>query len=154
MKSAVRVLPSVFFALLILVAAACGTTTSSTSHKATPSAKSSAGGKLDAAVAMPAGFPSTFPIYPGARLTQEGNFTSNGKTTWAMEWETLDSVDKVQAFYADKLNKDPWTISFSGSSNGSYSAVFAPKKNSNAGGILGVNSTSGVTKISLALVPG
>ncbi len=153
MRSATRALPAVFLALAILVAAGCGGTTS-TSSRSTPSAKSSPGGKLDPAVAMPAGFPSNFPIYPGARLTQAGNFTSNGKTTWALEWETLDTVDKVQAFYADKLNKDPWTISFSGSSNGQYSAVFAPKKNSNAGGILGVSSTFGVTKISLALVPG
>jgi hypothetical protein len=42
-------------------------------------------------------------------------------------------------------------LSFSGSTNGNYSAIFNRKSSSNVGGILGVDPSSGFTKISLAL---
>ena len=54
---------------------------------------------------MPPGFPSDLPIYPKARLTAGASFVSSGQVSWGMEWETLDSVAKVQAFYTDKLNQ-------------------------------------------------
>ena len=103
---------------------------------------------------MPSGFPADFPIYPGARLTSATTSTSNGATDWGMEWETLDGVDKVQAFYAAKLAQGDWTLSFSGSTNGNYSAIFVRKSSSTAGGILGVDTSSGITKISLVLTNG
>lgn len=109
-------------------------------------------GKLDAEVPMPPGFPSDVPVYPGARLTAGASFTSSGIVTWGMEWETLDSLDKVQNFYASKLSQGDWTINFKGSANGTFSAVFARKSNSRYGGIVGADGTSGVTKISLSLV--
>ncbi len=99
---------------------------------------------------MPSGFPSDFPIYTGARLTSASNFGSNGTTTWGMEWESVDSVDKVQAFYTAKLNQGDWTLSFSGSTNG-FSAIFNRKSNSKVGGILGLDRSTGIIKISLAL---
>ncbi len=102
---------------------------------------------------MPTGFPADFPIYSGARLTSQGSFTTSGKTSWAMTWETTDSVEAVKAFFDDKLNKDPWSAGFSGMTNGTYSAVFTRKDNSSYGGILGVDATkkSGVTAITLVL---
>lgn len=103
---------------------------------------------------MPSGFPSDLPIYPGARLTAAGSFNSNGTTTWSMAWETVDSVDKVQAFYTAHLAQGDWTLSFSGSSNGAFSAIFNRKSSSNVGGILGVGATTGFTTITLALTNG
>jgi hypothetical protein len=96
---------------------------------------------------MPAGFPADVPIYTGARLTSAANFASNGQTTWGLEWETFDSVDKVTAFYTGKLDQGDWTVTFSGTANGAFSAVFARKSNSKVGGILGVDGTR-------ALAPG
>jgi hypothetical protein len=107
--------------------------------------------KLDPAVAMPATFPADVPIYPGARLTSEANFTSTGQSTWGVEWETFDSVDKVTAFYTAKLNQGDWSLTFSGGSNGEFTAIFTRKSNTKVDGILGVDGSSGVTKISLAL---
>ncbi len=135
---------------------ACGgsTNTASSSPHASSSSKATAStgsSKLDPAVAMPAGFPSDVPIYPGARLTAAATFTASGQTTWGMEWETLDSVDKVQAFYSSKLSQGDWNIQFSGTANGAFSAIFSRKSNSKFAGILGASGSSGVTKISLSL---
>ncbi len=101
---------------------------------------------------MLTGFPPDVPIYTGARLTAGAAFAANGQTTWGMEWETLDTVDKVQAFYAAKLSEGDWTVQTSGLTNGRFSAAFSRKSNSKFGGILGADGSSGVTKISMSLV--
>jgi len=103
---------------------------------------------------MPAGFPADVPIYTGARLTSAANFNSNGQSTWGVEWETFDSVDKVTAFYTAKLSQGDWTTTFAGQANGAFSAIFTRKSDSKVEGILGVDGSSGVTKISLALAGG
>jgi len=100
---------------------------------------------------MPANFPADVPIYPGARLTAAATFSANGQTTWGMEWETLDGIDKVRAFYSSKLSQGDWNIQFSGSANGSFSAIFNRKSSTSFAGILGADASSGVTKISLSL---
>lgn len=100
---------------------------------------------------MPAAFPSDVPVYPGARLTGGAKFSSSGPTTWRMVWETQDSIDKVHAFFADKLRQGDWTIEFSGTTGASFSAVFTRKSNGKSMGILGADGSSGVTKVSLSL---
>ena len=101
---------------------------------------------------MPDGFPADVPIYPGARLTAAAKFTSGSQTTWGMNWETLDGLDKVQAFYSTKLSQGDWSIQFTGSSSSSFAATFSRKSNSKSSGILGADASSGVTKISMSLV--
>jgi hypothetical protein len=101
---------------------------------------------------MPGGFPSDVPIYPGARLTAGASFSSSGQTTWGMEWETLDSVDKVQAFYTSKFAQGDWTIKIKATSDGSFSATYARKSNSKDGGLVGAGSANGVTTITLSLI--
>lgn len=100
---------------------------------------------------MPAGFPADVPIYPGARLTAAAMFSSGGQGTWGMEWETMDIVDKVQAFYVARLGQGDWKVTFSGAAGGSFSAVFTRKSDAKVQAFLGADGTSGVTKISLAL---
>jgi hypothetical protein len=100
---------------------------------------------------MPAGFPQDVPIYTGARLTAGAAFAASGQTTWGLEWETLDAVDKVRAFYASKLSQGDWTIQVGGVANGAFSATFSRKSNPKFAGILGADGSSGVTKISLSL---
>src|SRR5579859_1380856 len=143
--------------ILLAGAAACQssqTAASGTSPAVSASAAPSAPGssQLDPQVPMPSGFPSDVPVYPGSRLTAGAAFSSSGESTWGMEWETLDSVDKVQAFYKSKFSQGDWTISFSGTANGSFSAVFARKSNSKYGGLVGAGSANGVTTITLSLV--
>ena len=148
-------------ALLLLGSAAClGSSGASPTAQPTVSARASANASpsgqgsspLNPAVAMPSGFPSDVPIYPGSRLTAGASFSSSGQTTWGMEWETLDSVDKVQAFYSNKFAQGDWTISFKGTANGSFSAIFARKSNAKDGGLVGAGSAGGVTTITLSLV--
>jgi len=132
-----------------VVSSACGE--SATSNGSTRTSSSARGtGKLDPAVAMPNGFPSDFPIYPGARLTQASQVTNNGQTTWGLQWETLDGVDAVQGFYVKKLNEGDWTITYNGSSSGNFSAIFSRKSNQKDAGILAVELESDVTRITLA----
>jgi hypothetical protein len=100
---------------------------------------------------MPAGFPPDVPIYADARLTAGAAFAANGQTTWGMEWETLDTVDKVQAFYTSKFAQGDWTIKVVGGAVGVFSATFSRKSNSKVTGALGVDGSSGVTKISISL---
>lgn len=100
---------------------------------------------------MPAGFPSDFPTYPGARLTVAGEFTSSGSTSWGMEWQTLDGLAKVQAFFIDKLNSSGWTLLNHSSTPGSFLATFRSTSHSLETGSLGVQVTSGVTKTVLQL---
>ena len=110
-------------------------------------------GKLDPQVAMPGGFPADLPVYPTARLVAAASFASGNKTTWGMEWETLDLAAKVQAFYVARLNQGDWKVVFGGAgADGAYSAVISRQSDSAVTGILAINSVSGVTKITLSLV--
>jgi len=101
---------------------------------------------------MPAGFPDDVPIYTKARLTAGVTFKSTGQVSWGMEWQTLDSVAKVQAFYADKMKQGDWTITFTNKANNNFSATFSRKSNANVQGTLGAGTASGITRISMSLV--
>jgi len=122
---------------------------SSSARVASGSPSPSDNGKLDPAVAMPKGFPADFPVYPSARLTKANQVTANGQTTWGMEWESLDDLAAVQKFYMSKLNQGDWTISYSSSGNGGYSAIFTRKSNPKDAGLLTVEPESSVTHIRL-----
>lgn len=141
-------------ALFVLVAgAACshlpGNAAASPSASPTAPTLAQASGPLDAQVAMPAGFPADIPIYPGARLTAGAGFDSGGVLSWGMEWETLDSVDKVRSFYASKFAQGDWAINFTASSGSAFSGAFQRKSDANSKGVIGADGSSGVTKISL-----
>jgi len=143
-------------ALLLVSACGGGDGTASASATATRSAEPSPlarpSGHLDAEVDMPPGFPADVPIYTKARLTAGASFLSSGQVSWGMEWETLDSVAKVQAFYAAKLNQGDWTITITGSSVGAFGATFSRKSNPHVLGTLASNGASGVTKILMSLI--
>lgn len=115
-------------------------------------------GRLDAEVAMPPNFPSDVPIYTGARLTAAASFNGqNGEVTWGMEWESLDDAAKVKQFYTTKLNQGDWTTNTSGpspspSASGAFTTGFTRKSNVHFAGTLGIDGSSGVTKISMSLV--
>jgi hypothetical protein len=147
-----RSIVGVIFSLALVAGSACDASTSTSSSTSSPNASGArAGGNLDAEVPTPSGFPSDFPIYSGARLTSAANFGSPGNPTWGMEWQTVDGVDKVQAFYKSQLVKGDWTLSFPTTANGKFSATFNRKSNTKVGGILGIDASSGITKITLAL---
>ena len=143
------------FVAILVAASSCRIpgTAATTTPQPTSSAKAapSPTGPLDAPVPTPAGFPADIPIYTGARLTAGASFSANGQTAWGMEWETLDTVDKVQAFYTSKLAQGDWTIKVTAGAAGSFSATFGRKSSSKVTGVLGADGSSGVTKISMSL---
>ena len=134
MKFALRAAAALFLMAILAGASACRLPGSSAGSPASSVRQAlvtpSPVGPLDAAVPTPAAFPADLPVYPGARLTAGAAFSANGVTTWGMEWETLDSVDKVKAFYTSQLGQADWTIQFSGGANGTFSATFSRKSNS------------------------
>jgi hypothetical protein len=136
----------------VLVLAACGGGQASPTPSPSGSPLAQASGKLGAEVPMPPGFPADVPVYPKARLTQAAGFPTSGPTSWGMEWQTLDSVAKVQAFYADKMNTGDWTISFTSKANDAFAATFKRRSTSSVSGTLACNASSGVTKILMSLV--
>jgi hypothetical protein len=69
-----------------------------------------------------------------------------------MEWQTLDPVDKVQAFYKTKFSQGDWQINFNGFANQAFSANYARKSNPKVAGLLGADGSSGVTRITLSLL--
>jgi len=155
MRFALRGVAPLFLVVILVGASACRLPGSSSDSTASSTRQASVTpspvGPLDAAVPTPAAFPADVPVYAGARLTAGAAFSANGLTTWGMEWETLDSVDKVKAFYTNKLSQGDWTIQFSGAANGTFSATFSRKSNSKFAGILGADGSSGITKISMSL---
>src|ERR1700687_3209772 len=154
MRFALRAATALFLMVVLAGASACrlpGSSTGSPASSARQAVSPSPVGPLDAAVPMPATFPADRPLYTDASLTGGAAFSANGVTTWGMEWETLDSVDKVKAFYTSKLGQGDWTIQFSGGANGRFSATFSRKSNSKFAGILGADASSGFTKISMSL---
>jgi len=140
----------VLMAATAVMCSACGEAPTTSTGPASASSGAPGSGKLDPAVAMPSGFPSDFPIYPGARLTQASQLTNNGQSTWGMQWETLDGVDAVQGFYVKRLNSGDWTITYNGSSGGNFSAIFNRRSNQKDAGILAVELEADVTRITLA----
>ncbi len=107
---------------------------------------------VDPAVTTPSGFPADVPVYPGARLTAAASFTSSGQVAWGMEWQTLDSFDKVQAFYQSKFSQGDWQITVKASANQAFSATYSRKSNSKVGGLVGADGSSGITRITMSLV--
>ena len=136
--------------LFVACTAGGGSAAKSPSPSGSPLAKAS--GPLDAQVPMPAGFPTDVPVYPAARLTAAAGFPGGGPTAWGMEWQTLDSVPKVQAFYAAKMNQGDWTMTVTSSASDSFAATFKRKSDSRISGMVSSNSGSGVTKILMSLV--
>ena len=141
-------------AVVLCVVAACSSSQGAPSSSAEPSGSplAKASGQLDAQVPMPPSFPGDVPVYPKARLTAAAGFPSSGPTSWGMEWETLDSVAKVQAFYQQNLSKGDWTVTFSAAASGSFAATFARKSNNQVNGTLAASASGGVTRIEMSLL--
>jgi hypothetical protein len=167
MNPAGKSMRPLFAALLLLASmatAACGsssTASSSSNDNSNSSPAASAGSsdnnnsgaQLDPAVSLPSSFPTDFPVYSGARPTEQVVLSSGGNTSWEVTWETLDSLDQVQSFYTAQLKQGDWTVSFEGTTNGQYSATFTRKSNTNYGGLMSADNTSkqGVVTISVVL---
>ena len=112
-----------------------------------------AAAELDPAVSLPGSLPSDFPVYPGARPTEQVVLTAKRSTSWVITWETLDSIVFVRAYYSDSLKSGDWTIKHEGTTGGIYSAVFTRTSSARFGGLMSIDDTSraGVVTISVVL---
>jgi hypothetical protein len=142
-------------AALFVLAVACGgstaVSTASPVGTAEPSPFAKASGQLDAQVPMPSGFPGDVPVYTKARLTAGAAFHSDGQVSWGMEWQTLDGVELVRTFYAQRLSQGDWSITFGTAPTGTFTATFTRKSNTQVQGTLSSSRTNGVTRIAMSL---
>ena len=144
-------LAAIAFTSLLLVACGGQASTGPSSPSGSPLAQAS--GRLGAQVPVPVGFPADVPIYPKARLTAAAGFPSAAPTSWGMEWQSLDNVGPVQAFYQKKLSQGDWSLTVAGSAPNEFTATFGRKSDRSVIGTLDVTGTSGiVTKILMSLV--
>src|SRR5258708_3180405 len=140
MRRAARTSAALLFISIVIAASACripgtsATGTASPARTATSRVSPAPSGPLDAAVPTPAAWPADVPVYPGARLTAGAAFSANGVTTWGMEWETLDAVDKVKAFYTGKLAQGDWSIQVNGGAHGRVAAPRSRKRKTRRAG--------------------
>ena len=149
-------------ACVLWIGSACGDTAShassspvATSSSASPSphkAPSPSPVPSPSAEALPAGFPSDFPIYPGSRLVQQAKFTGGGQTNWGLEWTTPDSTTKVQTLFMTRLSSGDWVlVTHSGSATTSYSDSFRRNSDPRTSGTVQIASGAGFTKVSVVL---
>src|ERR1700688_216986 len=105
MRFAFRAATALFLLVILAGASACqlpgssAGNTASSSRQASSHAAPSPPGQLDAAAPTPAGFPAGVAGHTRAGRAAGAACSANGITAWGIEWETLDSVDKVRAFY-------------------------------------------------------
>ena len=100
------------------------------------------GGKL------PQGFPSDFPVYPGAKVASSFTANTDGKDGMSVVWETGDSADKVSAFYKTSLVSNGWKVTATFESEGSMTNSF---KKEGWAGFMGIASSEGKTTISATI---
>jgi hypothetical protein len=146
------------FAFVCLLATGCSlhpsatAATSARTDTPTGSPLAQANRSLDAEVAMPAGFPADFPIYPHARLTAAAPFASRAQVAWGMEWQTTDAQAKVSAFYTKELNSGDWVVGHTSAPNGDFAATFTRKSDKNAQGNVYADWNATATRILVSLV--
>jgi hypothetical protein len=75
--------------------------------------------ELPAEVALPNDYPSDVaPIPDGARVTQASSYTTEGKTSFAVDYLTKDDPESVADFYDSKVPGNGWSQTSRLSSNG------------------------------------
>jgi hypothetical protein len=128
-------------------------TTPSASAKPTGPQLAKASGQLDAQVPMPPDFPGGIPVYPNARLTAGASFVSTGEVTWGMEWESLDAMSKVAAYYLDKFNQSgDWTFTATSHGNSFLDGTIARKSDPQVTGTVAITDDQTIRMIALSLV--
>jgi len=121
-------------------------------HGQNPTTSPAAQSSMDPAVVVPSDFPRDFPVYLGARPTYVGGDTSFGTTIWTMNWETIDSIDQVYAWYQTRLGQGDWTITSKTAGAGGDSISFARKSKSSCVGDLAISQRyPGITQINVTV---
>jgi len=97
---------------------------------------------------LPENFPKDFPVYPKAKLTSSWTASSEETEGLSLVWETNDSIDKVSAYYKEKLTESGWKLSLTAEVEDSITLAF--EKN-DTGGFIGITTEDSKTIISLTL---
>lgn len=93
---------------------------------------------------LPENFPSNFPTYPGAKVSS----TASSQEQVTVAFTTSDSVEKVGAFYLDKLASSDWEIKETATL--ANSVVFGVEKAESGGAVI-INSSEEGTVITISL---
>jgi hypothetical protein len=97
--------------MLLALVAAAGTLSSSGCRKIAEKANGSPTVASDASNApmgaspkIPADFPTTVPIYPGAKAVFGSKSPGPGNDAWSVQLETADTTDEVLAYYKANMS--------------------------------------------------
>jgi hypothetical protein len=66
---------------------------------------------------LPPGFPKDFPAYPGAKIVGSFGITGSDSTNYFAVLSSSDDPSKVYDFYLQRLDKDPWQVQISATSD-------------------------------------
>lgn len=97
---------------------------------------------------IPDNFPKDFPIYPDAKVSSSYTAPNGDKGIW-LTLTTSDSVEKVVAFYTEKLKSDGWTEA--ASSDPTSGTIFTISKDKLAGSLL-VQKTKDQNQTSTSII--
>lgn len=100
------------------------------------------GGKL------PEGFPTDFPVYPGAKIVNSFTANTEGKDGMSVVWESSDSVGAVSGFYKTNLVSNGWKTTATFEQAGSMTTSFEKE---GWGGFMGITTAEGKTTISATI---
>lgn len=101
------------------------------------------GGKL------PSGFPSDFPVYPGARLTSSWTAGGENSKGTSVVWESSDAVSKITDYYQKELVVKGWKIT--ATFNQGDSATYSFEKDKVSGFVGVAKGDSGKSDISATI---
>jgi hypothetical protein len=127
-------------------------------EEATPSEEQPSGqAELPNEVALPSDYPADVaPIPSGARVTQASSYTTEGKTSFAVNYLTKEDAESIADFYDSKVPGNGWSQSSRMSSNGE---IYLTYENQAEGGqlVLSVSPSSdyeGYTEVTVVLTTG
>lgn len=101
------------------------------------------GGKL------PDGFPSDFPVLPGAKITSSWTSSDDNSKGISVVWETSDAPTKVADYYKTNIESKGWKVTASFSSEGTTTYSF---EKGTTNGFVGIaEGEEGKTNISVTI---
>jgi len=88
---------------------------------------------------LPPGYPGDLPSYPGSSLIASYSMDSGQGTTYFALYSSKDAVSRVQQFFSDRLDKDPWQLTAAQNSATSTGVRFSRPSDPDVDGSISVN---------------
>jgi hypothetical protein len=88
---------------------------------------------------LPPGYPGDLPRYPGSKLIGSYSMNSSQGVTYFALYSSSDAVGKIEQFFSDRLDKDPWQLTAAQNSSTSTGVRFQRPSDPDIDGSISVN---------------